>query len=144
MQRFLKIVLLSLLLLVSINSSAEEVEEAKDLVLDGKEGVWLPKSMADRVLSEVETVPLLEKKISDLEALLSIRSERIENLKVGISWAEKAEEGAYKALFESDRRAENAEKKLNSWYRHPAFLISLGCVLTIGVEIGSISILKSL
>jgi len=120
------------------------IEESKPLVVNGVDGVWVPKWMANDIFSDIKLVPKLEKKIEDMDSLLLLRSERIENLKIGISWAEKAEMSAYSALAASDTRAQKAESKLKVWYRHPLFLISIGVVLTVGLEVGSVAVLRSI
>lgn len=119
-------------------------EESKPFTLNGREGIWIPKDMANAIFSDINLVPKLERKVNDMDSLLTLRMERIENLKLNLSLAEKAEESAFKSLSEANLRAEKAESKLKVWYRNPLFLISVGIILTVGLEVGSIAVIKSL
>jgi hypothetical protein len=119
---------------VKITSNSPILTEAQELNLDGTDGVWLPRSMADKVLSDVELIPKLELKITHLESALIKRSERMENFKLGMEEATKAREDAIKSQQLTEVKLEDAEARLHSWYRNPLVWIGVGLLVGVVVE----------
>lgn len=117
---------------LSLNSPKLTV--AQDLNLDGTDGVWLPKEMADKVLLDVELLPKLETKILHLESALIIRSERMENFKRGMENEEKAKINALTALQLSRRSESEALKRLHAWYRNPFMWFGVGLFIGVAAE----------
>jgi hypothetical protein len=117
---------------LSINSP--KLTTAQELNLDGTDGIWLPKDMADKALSDLELIPRLEEKISHLESALLVRSERMENFKRGMENESQAKTNAIRALQIADIAKTEAEKKLSVWYRNPFVWLGVGLFIGIGVE----------
>ncbi len=95
----------------------------------------MPKEMANKFLSDVELIPKLENKISDLELALDISSKRVENFQTGILIAERSRDSAIKALQISESELEKSNKKLKVWYRNPYLWFTVGIIVGIGVEV---------
>jgi hypothetical protein len=113
-----------------------KVVQAREYTLDGVEGLWMPKEMANKVLSDVELIPKLETKIKDLEFSVNIKNERAENFQIGILIAERSRDSALKAFQLSELKLEESNKKLKVWYRNPYLWFTIGIVVGVGVEVG--------
>jgi hypothetical protein len=102
--------------------------------LNGIDGVWMPLDIANKAASDAEMVPLLQKKIAELELLASIRNERFLNTKDGLELAEVDRHIAIESASLEEARRIAAEEKLKSWYRHPLLWFSLGLVIAVSAE----------
>lgn len=99
--------------------------------------------MAAEILADVKTNKLLRLKVGELELKLDTRLERIDALKEAVKHSKIAEdrERQLKELAFTER--DEAVSKLSVWYRHPIFLISVGIVATVLVQIGSIKLYQT-
>lgn len=142
MQRKLLVGLSLILFISSTNAIAEPTKEtirirvvqARELTLDGEEGVWMPKEMANKLLSDIELIPKLEMKIDDLELALDVNSKRMDNFKLGMEHEKRSKEVAIKALQLSEIKLEETNTKLHIWYRNPVIWLVVGIVVGVGVE----------
>jgi hypothetical protein len=119
--------------MVSPRINAEDTK-AVPLVMNGIDGVWMPRDLANKVAADVESVPLLKKKIEDLELLAAIRSERFENAKLGLEIAETGKKLALEKATLDEQRRIDAEEKLKAWYRHPILWLGVGIVIAVSAE----------
>jgi hypothetical protein len=94
----------------------------------------MPKEMADRLLYDVESIPILETTLKDLNVILGIRTQRMENFQLGMESAEQGRDTAIKALQLSEVKLDEARSKLNVWYRNPAVWFVIGAVVGVGIE----------
>jgi len=128
----------SIISITSLVNAQEQPEldysKAKELKLSGVEGVWLPKIMADSILSDVQLLPKLSRKIDNLESLLVLRSERLQNIKLGFELAEQRNRELTETLADTEYQLEEAEAKLNAWYRNPFVWLGVGLLVGVVVE----------
>jgi len=125
------------------NEEGPPAPEAKKLVLDGEEGVWLPLTMAQDALADGKKIPELEAIIVELQKKIDTRGERIEACKEAVGYEERAVDKAMEAVAAAEQRAMLAEERLEVWYRHPGVLIGVGVVVTVVLEVVVIQVLKS-
>lgn len=127
------------------------LDEAVRVNINEIEGAWMPMWMARQMQSDVEQFQIMRPAIEKQETLLKLRVERLDikneriiQTKEALQLSMDAEERT-KGIVEAAVRAQRqAEEDLEVWYRQPAFLISVGAVSIILVEVGAFLIFKSL
>lgn len=130
---------------VSLSASAQSVR----LEFNGKSGVWFPDEMSNRILSDVETVPLLKKKIQLLEESLKL-SENSLNKAVSLETVEHGHmemlylslEGSLKALEGAWEENDKLKRSKSPWWKHPAVWFTVGVVVTSGIMVGATQVIK--
>lgn len=127
------------LILVSESGNCQAVA----LEHDGKAGVWLPEDMARGVLADSKELDATKKLVEDLKAQKVLKDERILVVKEALAASEEAEKRAIMNLDTALQAKQAAEEKLNKWYRKPVFLITVGIVLTIGLEVGAVKVIQA-
>lgn len=115
---------------------APETTENRSTVLsvNGSSGVWFHQAVARCILTRLQTLPLLITRVRLLEERLVISSERhtLRGRQVALAVDEASQ--ARDALEAAIREARAEREASQRWYRHPAFWLSVGVVITIGLE----------
>jgi hypothetical protein len=96
--------------------------------------------MAAQILADVKTNKLLKLKVGELKLQLDTRLERIEAVKEAEAQSRVAEERERELKELAFTERDEALEELTKWYRHPAFLVSLGVAVTILVQMGSLKL----
>jgi hypothetical protein len=117
--------------------------QAVPLEKDGVSGVWMPSDMANKVLADVSELQLQKSLKLEMDSLLKIREERIVAFKEALDASEAIEQRTMKAMDDALKAKEEAEKKLNAWYRSPVFWAIVGGVVTVGLEVGAIKLFQA-
>jgi hypothetical protein len=137
----LLMVLIICTVILQANSS---YSQAISLEHNGVQGTWMPDDMAKKVLADVSELKIQRELVLKLQSNLDIRMERITALKEALVASESSEKRTMEAMGAAIQAKEDAEKKLHAWYRHPAFWAVIGCVLTVGLEVGSVKLVQAL
>lgn len=132
--------LMNLILCTVLLVSNSAWSQSLKLEHEGQNGIWFPEDMAAEILVDVKTTKLLKLKVGELELKLDTRLERIKAMKEAVIQSKVVEdrERQLKELAFTER--DEAREKLTAWYRHPAFLISLGVAVTVLIQLGSVKL----
>lgn len=133
----------SLILCILILSGSSVWGQSLKLKYEGQDGFWFPRDMALEILADVKTNKLLKLEVEELKLQLDTRLERIEQWKEALHQSEVVEERFRAAMELAFTERDEAEAKLEVWYRHPAFLITVGAVGTILLEIAAVKVLQA-
>lgn len=123
----------------------ETINESQKVIsyeLNGISGVWMPLEMANKAATDALLVPALQKKISELELLYSIRLERFQNVQTGLYLAEDERDLAIALSVREEARRIAVEEKLKAWYRNPVMWFSVGVVVAVAAETALITATK--
>jgi hypothetical protein len=135
---------MGLIVCIAILQANSSYSQAISLEYEGVQGTWMPNDMAKKVLADVTELKIQKDMNVEQDNLLNIKSERILALKEALVASESSEKRTMEAMDAAIQAKEDAEKKLHVWYRHPAFWAVIGCVLTVGLEVGSIKLVQAL
>lgn len=116
----------------------------------GQSGVWFPDDIANKILADVETIPLLKKKIELSAGALSDNEATVERLRLMSEVERNYSDGLYKsvesALQAYDQAVEENERlrqlKTPLW-KHPAIWFTVGVVVSVGLTVGAVQIVKA-
>lgn len=131
-----------LLVLISCTNSLDVFAEGGALALEyqGTPGLWMPEEMAIRVLADVETLPLLQKKLVSVETQLELSRasfERVQQLRAleenHSAVVQDTVDHSLEALKVAWEDNERLRRKESSWWRHPALWFGVGMIVTTGL-----------
>lgn len=131
------------LILATALVSSFALAQSVPLVHGGKEGVWLPLEMSAQILADVKASDLLRLEVGELKLQLSTRLERVEVLKEAVRQSEIAETRERQLRTFAIAERDKARKDLKRWYRHPLFLILVGVVGTVVLEVAAVKIITA-
>jgi hypothetical protein len=131
---------LTSLILCTVLVSSSAWGQSLKLKYEGRDGLWFPQDMAAQILADVKTNKLLKLKVGELKLQLDTRLERIEAVKEAEAQSRVAEERERELKELAFTERDEALEELTKWYRHPAFLVSLGVAVTILVQMGSLKL----
>jgi hypothetical protein len=134
---------MSLIICTVIAQANNSHSQAIELEHEGVAGTWMPDDMAKKVLADMSELKLQRDLNDQYKYILDIRSERIDALREALVASESSEKRTMESMTAVIQAKEEAEKKLKKWYRHPAFWATIGCVLTVGLEIGAIKLFQA-
>lgn len=105
----------------------------KKVVVDGREGVWLPADQASKVLERLERVDKLEGLISSQGTLVDLQEMQARTASVVIE-TQRELIGEHKARGDEFKKtAEAAIKDRDSFTRAPVLWLSIGAALAAGL-----------
>jgi hypothetical protein len=135
---------MSLIICTVILQANNSYSQAVELENNGIQGTWLPDDMAKKVLADVVELKIQKDINKEQDTLLRLRDERILALKEALEASESSEKRTMDAMDAAMKAKEDAENKLHVWYRHPVFWAVMGCVLTVGLEVGSVKLVQAI
>lgn len=104
--------------------------------------VTFPRETADCMLARVRLVRQLVPYVVLLEQRIERDDRRLELRDEEIQLAERQSDVATSNLDTAITRANDADDRLNAWYRHPVFLMGMGALVVVALEIVAIVIFK--
>jgi len=117
----------------------------------GQYGLWFPADTARLMLADVKELKIDRDKLKEqqiqidkLNSKLEIRAERFLILTENKKLSDKKAEMANEAFGNCTKILDRLEEKQTKWYRHPAFFVGLGVVLTIALQIATAEILQTI
>jgi hypothetical protein len=132
-------------LLCSPVQAARDTTKAFEFEVEGVAGVWMPSAMAKLALASAEELAVQKVVIAEQSALIAIKDERlgikdqrILQVKEALQLSIQAEERTKAVVEAAVRGQREAEEALDAWYRSPGFLLSLGGLGVIVIEVGAI------
>jgi hypothetical protein len=106
--------------------------------------------MANKILADVETIPLLKKKIELSEGALRDSETTVERLRLMSEVESYYSDGLYKnvesALRAYDQAIEENERLRqlkNPLWKHPAIWFTVGVVASVGLTVGAVQVVKA-
>lgn len=128
-----------------------DTTEAFELKVQGAKGTWFPSAMTRQMLAKIEQLKELNITIDGQDALLvtkderlAIKDQRITQVKEALALSIKAEARMEAVVLAAVRGQREAEEELDSWYRSPGFLLSMGALGVVIIEVGAIVVYKAL
>lgn len=109
----------------------------------GVPGFWFERSVALDMLADLSELPIRLREIQMLTEQLDIQDVRIERLDQMLALERSATIAATDGLQLVEERAREAEAALDSWWRSPAFLITVGVVSAILLEVAAVFVLTA-
>jgi hypothetical protein len=139
-----------LIALIVFMASSQGYAQSVRLEYQGQSGVWFPDEMANKILSDVETIPLLRKKIELSAGALGDSEATVERLRLMSEVERNYSDGLYKsvesALKAYDQVVEENERlrllKTPVW-KHPAIWFTFGVIISVGLTVGAVQIIKT-
>lgn len=107
-------------------------------------GMWFPMPTARLVLCEVQELRLRRQEAALYGREVEIRDQMELLLREQVGLAVLAEDRLKAVVSASERRARDAERDRDAWFRAPWFLVTVGIVLTIGLEVAAVAVLAQL
>lgn len=116
-----------------LEAVADGASEPEQIEHNGTVGMFFPMATARLILCEVGELRLRRQEAAvDIRLIDSWRLQ-VRLLERQLSVSRQTREAFEGIVERSERRAREAEGRTDAWYRAPAFLISLGVVLTVGL-----------
>jgi hypothetical protein len=139
-----------LIALIVFTVSSQGYAQGVHLEYKGQSGVWFPDEMAKKILADVETLPLLKKKIELSSGALSDSEATVERLRL-MSEVErnysdslyKSVESALQAYSQAVEENERLRQLKTPLWKHPAIWFTVGAVVSIGLTVGAVQIVKA-
>lgn len=100
-----------------------------DVTISGRRGVWFPMDQARAMLADVEELDLLRQQLVLTERLVQEHVELELTLGRRVDVLSEAVSLADRARLEAVERAERAEGKLDSVWRHPMLWLAAGFIV---------------
>lgn len=110
---------------------------------NGVRGFWFEREVALDMLADLSELPIRVREIAMLVEQLDIQDMRIERLDQMLALERSAAVAATDGLQQVEERAREAEQALDSWWRSPAFLITVGLVGAILLEVAAVFVLTA-
>lgn len=104
---------------------------------EGVDGFWFEGHVARCMLSRLTLLDRLSSRVRLLEERYTLSSDRDARQRRLVALADEAASRATEAHSVVTRRWREAEEALNVWYRHPLFLVTVGAVAIIALEIAA-------
>ena len=125
--------------LVANTAMAEDEEESEAIMeRNGVPGFWFERTFALEMLESLREFEILQYEIRVMEHQLSLRTDQLERLRESLSLERETSDRLTTELETAQQRAIEAEQRRDKWYRKPAFLISMGVIITLVLEIGAV------
>lgn len=131
------------ILIMMFSGSVFSQEKAVSLDLDGAPGVWTPLKISQQIKSDLEELKIRKAQIHTLKLTLNIRSERLKVYQDKVELEERIAQQAILQAKKSDNQVKQIKKKYNTWYRHPLFLVGVGVLSTIAIQVVAIKTLEA-
>jgi hypothetical protein len=112
------------------------------LEVEGQTGLWFHIDVARCMANRLALLPRYARHVRLLEERLEVAEERDALRAREVALAVQEADAARGALEAAIRRAREAEEERDAWYRHPVFLVAVGVVLTVVVQVGAVLILR--
>jgi len=117
----------------------------------GQYGLWFPANTARLMLKDIKELDIVREKASELQlhidklnTKIEIKEERFLILTENKKLSDKKAEMANEAFGNCTKSLDRLEEKQTKWYRHPAFFVGLGVVLTVALQIATAEILQTI
>lgn len=114
------------------------------LEYQGRPGFWFERSVALDMLADLSELPIRLREIQMLMEQLDIQDMRIERLDQMLVLERSAAVAATDAFQQAEERAREAEDALDAWWRSPLFLVAVGVVGTVLLEVAAILVLVNI
>jgi hypothetical protein len=118
-----------------------EVPSAQ-LAQNGVNGMWFPMPLARCLLERITVLPLYAERVRLYGERLVLSDRLTAIVREQTVLAVREADLARGALEAAVRRAREAEEDRDRWYRSPTFLVCLGVVSTVLLEVAAVLILK--
>lgn len=139
-----------LIALIVFMVSSQGYAQSVSLEYKGQDGIWFPDEMANKILADVETIPLLKEKIelsagalSDSEAIverLRLMSEVERNYSDGLYRSAESALQAYDQAIEENERLRQLKSPV---WKHPAVWFTVGVVVSVGLTVGAVQVVRA-
>lgn len=102
--------------------------DPKELVVEGKPGIWFPLESARRLLAVDIELPKVKEKLILVERKLALMDQNLSLLRENLQLEKDVSKRALAIATEEKNRADELQKSLSKWSRSPVLWFAVGVV----------------
>ena len=128
-----------------LEAAVEGVEgEPTRVTHAGIAGMWFPMAIARLQLCEVLELRVRKAELAVVDQELTLWNHQATNFETQAALAVEARDAFAGVVGASERRASDAEARLDAWYRHPALWFTIGAVIVGALLAAAVAVLNTL